>query len=172
MSENNKSLALLVAEMSEVLNQIVEAGGELSPVLEQAFENLGEQIQTKTDKYAFFMERLDSEADYWKAKADDYLKVSRSCASLKARLNDSIKLAMLQLKTDEVKGTDMRFKLSKLAPKLVLEEPALPDSYKMVVTTRVPDKERIKADLAAGVAIIGAKMEDVFSLRKYANRKA
>lgn len=171
MSENNKSLPLIVAEMSVILNQIVEAGGELSPEMETAFDNLGGQLQTKTDSYAFFMDRLDNEADFWKAKADSYLKVSRACANLKGRLNDSIKLAMRQLDTDEVKGNDMRFKLSKLAPKLVLEESALPAEYKMVVTTMVPDKERIKEDLGNKVEIPGATLEPVYSLRKYANRK-
>ncbi len=168
---DNKSLPAIVAEMSLILNQIVEAGGELSPELETAFDNLGSQIQTKADGYAFFMDRLDNEADYWKAKADQLIKVSRSCANLKERLNNSIKLAMRQLDTDEVKGTDMRFKLSKLAPKLVLEESALPAEYTMIVQTTKPDKDRIKADLENKVEIPGATLEPVYSLRKYPNRK-
>lgn len=168
MSTN--TLPALVAEMSLILNQIIEAGGELSPELETSFDNLGGAIQTKADNYAFFMDRLDAEADFWKAKADSYIKVSRSCANLKERLNNSIKLAMRTLDTDEVKGHDMRFKLSKLAPKLVLEG-EVPAEYKMVVTTTVPDKERIKADLTNGVVIAGAVLEPVYSLRKYANRK-
>lgn len=170
MTTNNKSLSLLVAEMSQVLTQIVEAGGELSPEIESMFDSLGTEIQTKTDNYAFFMERLDSEAEYWKARAETMTKVARSCINLKARLNDSIKLAMQQLGQDEIKGNEMRFKLSKLAPKLVLEEAAVTDAYKMIVTQHVPDKERIKHDLAAGLAVPGARMEDVFSLRKYVNR--
>lgn len=166
-----KSLPTMVAEMSLILQQVIEAGGELSPELETAFDNLGSQIQTKADGYAFFMDRLDNESEFWKEKANAYLKVSRSCANLKERLNNSIKLAMRTLDADEIKGDDMRFKLSKLAPRLVLEEALLPSEYKMVVTTHVPDKDRIKADLANKVEIPGAMLEPVYSLRKYPNRK-
>lgn len=167
----SESLPAIVSQMSEIMNQIIENGGELSPVLEQAFDDVGSQLQTKADSYAFFMERLDTEADFWKQKAESYLKVSRSCAALKARLNENIKFAMRTLNTDEVKGGDVRFKLSKLAPKLVMDEARLPSEYKMIVTTTVPDKERIKHDIGVGIKIEGAALEDVFSLRKYANKK-
>lgn len=167
----NKSLPMIVAELSVVMNAIVENGGELSPELETMFDNLGSQLSTKADGYAYFMEKLEHEADFWKEKANSYLKVSKSCANLKDRLNNSIKLAMRQLGTDEVKGDDVRFKLSKLPPKLVLDE-SLPSSYKMAVTEYVPDKDRIKHDLEIGLEVPGATLEPVWSLRKYANRKA
>jgi hypothetical protein len=170
MSEN-KSLSTIVSEMSVIVSAIIENGGELTPELESAFDNVGTDLATKCDGYAVFMERLETEADYWKAKADSYSKVSKSCKALKERLNDNIKFAMRTLNTDEVKGGDVRFKLSKLAPKVVLNEEKIPQEYKMQVTEWVPDKERIKVDLQNGCAIEGAGLEDVYSLRKYANKK-
>ena len=163
----NKSLPALVLQMSEIVSQIAENGGELSEVLEQAFDFTGAELKAKADSYAFFMERLDSESDYWKAKAEQYAKVSKSCKTLKERLNTNIKLAMQIIGTDELMGEDMRFKLSRSAPKLVLDESLLPDAYKMIVSETVPDKERIKAALVDKLEVSGAKLEDVYSLRKY-----
>lgn len=171
MSENNKSLPMLALEMSEIIAQLTENGGELSEVLEQAFDCTGQELQLKADRYAFFMERLDAEADFWKAKADAYSKVAKSCKTLKERLKENIKGAMHMLGTDEIEGGEYRFKLSRLAPKLVIQEELLPDNFKMVVTETVPDKEKIKAELEIGTEIPGAKHEMVFSLRPYLNSK-
>lgn len=170
--ENKQSLAVLVSDMSVVLSQIVEAGGELTPELESAFDNIGGQLQEKTDSYAFFMDRLENEAEFWKQKADSYNKVAKSCKALRERLNDSIKSAMLVLKTDEIHGGEMRFKLSRAAPRLVIDETALPSGYKMQVIETVPDKAKIKAAIEVGQEIAGVKQEDVFTLRKYVQRKS
>lgn len=168
----SKSLPALIHEMSEIVAQLHENGGELSPVLEQAMDCTGQELQAKTDRYAFFMERLDAEADYWKGKADEMARVARSCKLLKERLNGNIKAAMLTLGQTDLEGNEMRFKISQLASKLVVDDARLPASFKMAVTEYVADKERIKAELASGATIPGAVMEAVFSLRKYPARKA
>lgn len=170
MSEN-KSLVAVAAEMGEILNQLAENGGELSEVLEQAFDLTGEQLVEKADKYALFMERLENEAEFWDAKAKSYQKVSRSCKSLKERLNNNIKVAMQLMETDEVQGTEVRFKLSRSNPKLVIEESIIPDAWKMQVVEVVPDKKRIGEALETGEQIPGAKYEASFSLRKYINAR-
>lgn len=170
MSEN-KSLVAVAAEMGEILNQLAENGGELSEVLEQAFDLTGEQLVEKADKYALFMERLDNEADFWKAKADSYAKVSKSCKALKERLNNNIKVAMQLMQTDEVCGSETRFKLSRLAPKLVIDEVTLPQTWKMQVTEWVVDKAKIKEAVELGTEIPGVAQEDSYSLRKYVNAR-
>lgn len=166
------TLPEIVARANLLEQALVEAGGELSPEIESMLEEVGKDLAAKTDSYAFFMERLDVQAEHWKAKADAFAKVSKSCKNLKERLNDRIKEAMRELGTEEIVGSDMRFKLSKMAPKLVIEEALLPKEYLMAVTEYVPDKERIKEDLANKCEVTGAKMEEVFALRKYVARKA
>lgn len=167
----NKPLPVLVMEMSEVLSKVIDNGGELTPELEALFDAAGVDLKTKTDSYAFFMDRLETEATFWKAKADDYAKVARSCKELRERLNDSIKGAMRMLETDEICGNDMRFKLARAAPKLVIEESKLPPSYLMQVVENVPDKTKIKADIEVGKEIPGVTQEDVYTLRKSINSK-
>lgn len=170
MSES-KSLVQVSLEMGEILSQIAENGGELSEVLEQAFDVKGEELAVKADRYAMFLERLDVEADFWKQKAESYLKVSKSCKALKDRLNDNIKTAMRAMNTDELNGEEMRFKLSRTKPKLVLDEAVLPVGFKMQVTEYVPDKKRIEEALEVGEQIPGAKFEATYSLRKYLNAR-
>lgn len=171
METQKNSLPVIVAEMSGILSQIVEAGGELTPELEAAFDNVGSQIKVKADSYAFLIDKLEAESDFWKAKAESFSKVAKSCKSLRDRLSDSIKTAMVELDMPEVEGEDFRFKLSRTAPRLVLNEEALPKEYLMQVTTYTPDKDRIKAALTDGAKIPGAALEGGFSVRKYVNAK-
>lgn len=169
MSNSLVDLSLL---MSTITTKIIEAGGELTPELEAMFDDVGLQLEQKVDSYSFFMERLELEAEYWKVKADQLARFSRTHQNLKDRLNERIKASMVLMGVDEVKGQDVRFKLSKAAPRLLLEELILEDKYKIVKTETVPDKERIKADLIGGGEIKGARLVESFSLRKYLNKKS
>lgn len=167
-----KPLTLLVAEMSGLVAAIVEAGGELSPELEAVFDGVQKDLAVKCDGYAFFMDRLDSEEKFWKERADQMARVARSIAGLRDRLKDRIKEAMIALDTTEIKGEEIRFKLSPMAPKLVINSELLPPSYTKEVTERVPNKELIKHDIeVAGITVPGASLEEVFGLRKYLNKK-
>ena len=167
----SKSLSLIVAEMSQLVTSVVEAEGELSPELEAMLDGVSRDLAVKADNYALFMERLDSEADFWKARAQKMSQVAASCANLKERLNGAIKTAMTQLQTTEIVGEETKFKLTRMAPKLVIDELTLPMDYQQQKITYTPDKAKIKADLEAGHQVTGAALEEVFALRKYAARK-
>lgn len=172
IEEKRQSLGDLVTGFSHILERIAEAGGELTPELEALFDQVGGDLQVKADSYAFVMDKLEAEAEFWKARADSFARVSKSCDRLRDRMKDAIKAAMVQLKRDEIEGVDFRFKLSTSSrPKLVLDEAILPAAWKMPVTELVPDKERIVTALDSGEAVPGARYEEVKSLRKYVNTK-
>lgn len=172
IEEKRQSLGDLVTGFSHILEKIAEAGGELTPELEALFDQIGGDLQIKADSYAFVMDKLEAEAEFWKARADSFARVSKSCDRLRDRMKDAIKAAMVQLKRDEIEGVDFRFKLSSSSrPKLVLDEQLLPASWKMPVTELVPDKKRIVTALDSGEQVPGARYEEVKSLRKYVNTK-
>jgi len=166
----SKSLLLLVEEMSCLTSKLVELGGELSPELEAILDQVQGQLETKTDSYAFFIEKLDLEAKFWKEKAEKYAAVSKSCSNLKERLNGSIKAAMIALGKDEIGGEEMRFKLSDSTPRLVIDEALLLGEYKTVLISETPNKEKIRELLKEGKEVTGAYLETGKTLRKYVNR--
>lgn len=171
MSEEKKTLFDLVAQTNSITQTLIERGGELDADLEKIFDEVNLQLADKVDSYAGVMERMDTEASYWKAKADMYSKIAKAHAAVKDRLKDRIKSAMTAMGKDEVLGNDIRFKLAKAQPALIIEDSVLPAEFKMVVTTHVPDKERIKEALKEGFSVPGARLENSFSLRQYANKR-
>lgn len=167
----SKSLPALVVEMNEVVAQIVDAGGELSEAIEQHFTELGEQIGQKADSYGFYLDRLDHEMDFWKEKAEIYQKVAKACKTLQDKLKENLKASMIAMNMPEIEGDDTRFKISRAAPKLVIDEATLSNDWKMQVTEWQVDRDRIKKAIEVGTEIPGVKQEDVFTLRKYVATK-
>lgn len=170
-NSEKKTLVTLASNMGTILAEIMEAGGELSPKIEAMLADVGTDLARKTDSYVMVMDKLESEEEFWKKKAEAFAAVAKGCARVREQMKERIKMAVELTGEDEVRGDDFRFKLSPSAPKLIIDPIALPAEYTMVVTTRTPDNQRIKAALEAGTEIAGAKLQPTKSLRKYVNKK-
>ena len=109
------------------------------------------------------------EETYWKEKAEKYKAIAKGCDNARERLKDNLKFAAGILGTDELKGIDVKFKVSTLKPKMIIES-ALDTKYFVQVITSVPDKEKLRKDLDAGVEVFGAHLEDVRSIRQLVNK--
>lgn len=170
--QQKKTLDQIVGEALSITQEIIAAGGELTPELEQKLEFNQLELARKVDGYAFFDERFQAEEAYWSKKAESYKKIAKSFDTLRDRLRGRIKQIMVESGEKEIKGYDARFVLSKSKPKLVIEsEASLPAQYKMQVTTTQPDKEQIKKTLEEGWEVEGARLEEVYTLRVYENKE-
>lgn len=170
--ETNKTLPEIVAEAQRIIQALTESYGELSPELERSLDMNKMALAEKLDRYAFVDEKLQSEASFWKTKADVYRKIASGCENARERLRENIKRAMGELGKDEVKGVETRYVLVKMKDKLVLDQPEqLPPDFKMVIQSSVPDKEKIAFALKEGFEVPGAHLEPVVALRTYENNE-
>lgn len=160
-----KSLVGIVQEYNGLIGLIMEANGELTPELESALAINQEQLATKADGYDFIISKLETEEEYWKARADQYLRVAKVCANARQRMRDAIKGAMQVMGTTEVVGENATFKLVKSAPKLVLNEREVPKEYFVETVVRELNKPKVKGALQDGIEVPGAKLEPVVALR-------
>lgn len=149
---------------------LAETGGELNDTLEAWLSEVEKNLQVKLDSYKFAQDELGAEAERLRLEAQSLMAAARSIDNVKSALNDRIKQAMYNLKTNEICGEKWRFKLSRTAPRLVLQPEILPDTFKIVKTSYEPDKERIKTHLELGEKIEGACLEEVNALRVYVNK--
>lgn len=164
------SLRSLVAQATIIQNALVDSGGQLTPEIESQLSDIDVRMPIKIDGYAVIMERLDLESDYWKQKADLYYQISKGCQLARERLRMSLRFAMDALEVEELKGVDVRFKLSRTKPALSINEQLLDSGYLIAKTISVPDKKRIEEDLKNGLSVEGAKLIESTSLRVYANK--
>lgn len=166
-----KTTLIKIADDALALNrQLIESGGELTPEIEARLNDIDLKTRDKIDAYQVVRERCRLEADYWKTKADELMRISRAHKEIDRRLTENIKKHMELTGTKEVEGHTVRFVLTKTGEELVIDDSLLPDAYKMQVTEWVPDKEKIRAALQDGVDVAGAELRGGFALRKYARK--
>lgn len=165
------SLEEIVIETQQVIDAIICANGEITPEIELMYIQLTLDLGRKVDVLAFVEKKLDSESEFFKKQAQYYQGISRALDKSRESIRERVKAAMQHLGYTEVLGRQSRFTLSKIKDRLILEEFKLSDDYKMVIQTKVPDKEKITADLEQGLEVEGARLAPNFTLRQYANKR-
>ncbi len=165
----NKSLYAIVNESMEIEKLLVESGGEITEEIEKALSVNASELSLKVDGYQHVIERFNSLSDHYKARAEFFRTIAGQCKTAADRLKDNIKNAMIDMGIEEVKGQDMRFKLSPTSGTLIIEDAEMiPVEFKSEVITTEIDKKALK-DAAAKGEVAGVRIEPGFTLRSYAN---
>jgi hypothetical protein len=163
-----KNFMDLGREALALAQEIMECAGELSPELEAKLNFNETALRSKVDAYVHVEEAFEAQEALWKRRAEACKAIANRFATYNERHKDRVKFVMQAMKVNEISGVFNRYKLSNSAPKLVItNESELPAQFKMVVTTTVADKEKIKAVLKDGFEIPGAHLEQGVTLRTY-----
>jgi hypothetical protein len=167
---SNKSLMSLVDVAAELERALIESGGLITPELEQLLEVKDVHLPEKVDSHALVIDRMESIAAFYKAKAEFFLRLAKSAVNVADRCEANLKMAMQAMGADEIKGMDIRYRLVRSNPACVIEDEAKIDGgYKVTETITKVDKKRILEDLKIGVPVEGARLEQGYSLRQYPN---
>lgn len=151
--------------------KLIEQNGELSAELEAQFNAIQTELEDKSDAYAVIMRRLETTEEYFKSRAQEYDRVNKSIGVFRENLKDRIKRSMLKMEKPKIEGQDFTFSVSRIADKLELDESLLSNDFKMVVSSMVPDKEKILAHLKLGEPVLGATLKTNYSLRISLSKK-
>ncbi|MBL7545602.1 MAG: siphovirus Gp157 family protein [Bdellovibrionaceae bacterium] len=170
MSEENKSLVVIVNEAMSLERMLIESGGEVSESIEKMLAVNSNELAVKVDGYHEIIERFESLSDHYKRRAEFYSKIASQCDNAASRLENNIKFAMQELQVDEIKGVDMRFKLSATSGALKINDAEMvPVEFKSEKIETVIDKKAVKDALSNGKEVPGAELVPGSSLRVYAN---
>lgn len=165
-----KSLVNIVSESLNLEKMLIESGGEITPEIEQFLAVNEKELSEKVDGYHMIIDRFEALKNHYKQKSEYFNLISSQCGQASKRLKDNIKYAMVQLGVDEIKGNDMRFKLSQGAGSLILEdEEMIPVEYKHEEVVTHIKKDDLKKDIKDGKVVAGARVEFNPSIRAYAN---
>lgn len=166
-----------LAQDALALEQLIfEEGGELSETLERWLAEVETNLTVKVDSYHFAMQRFESTAEMLKKRASQITTAARALENVQERLKDRIKLAMQTIGTDEVKGTEFRFKLARGKERVIIDEKQVSPEFFSEKTVVVRELNRDKLVEAAkatpeGQAYpAGIRFEPAFQLRPYVNK--
>jgi len=168
----NKSLNELLRIQQSVTQKLIENDGILIEDLEKELEISEKGLPKKVDNYAFVLDKLETEIDYFMGLSKKYKQVADKIEHGKELLRSRLKGAMIQNGILEIKGNNERFVLTASQKVLEINEELLPKKYKkeIITITRKPDRDLIKSEIESGNIVPGCELKANLALRRYVNK--
>ncbi len=169
MSESNKSLALMNSISQDLLGKIIEAG-DITPEIQSVLAHIELNDSAHIDAVAHMLNWVKDQQDFWKREADQFLKVAKALAKVEEGIKECVKITMNERGVYDLHGSNMRFKLSEIAPRLEYDESKIPDTFRVQVVSTKIDAGKIEEALKRGEHVESAMLVPNYRLNKYVNK--
>ena len=144
------------AKFSELM-EMEELEPEMQEALEDALNNLGEDIEIKLENYAKIIKNFESDIAGLKAEEERLNKkrktLENSIKTMKQRMTE----AMIQTGKVDIKGELFKFKVQANPPSVIMDVNSvedIPEKYLIAQDPKI-DKKKLAEDLKAGVELEG-----------------
>lgn len=143
----------------ELVEQLVENGGELTPEIEQALQMNADNLTTKGVNYGFIIKQLDAETNIINAEIDRLQDLKKSRTKVIEKLKNNLSVAMQVFGVDKIESPVLKISFRASESVEIDDLDSIPAKFMVTKTTIQPDKPTIKAAIKAGELIIGAHIQ-------------
>lgn len=162
---NAPTLYGITSELNDILTQLEELGGEITPELEQALAINEENFAAKSEDYGHAILNLKGMAAAAKAEKERLAALQKFYENTYNRLDNALKTAMVATGHDKVETPTMRLSLRHTTATEVDDLNAVPMEYKTTKVEVVADKTAIKKAIQSGEDVPGAHLVENVSLQ-------
>jgi hypothetical protein len=164
-----ETLLSLASQYRAVEAQILETG-ELTPEAEMLKDMV---LPQKIEGYVHVIEQLESQAEIFKKKKDQYAQLEKAFSGNAEFMRDRLKIAADLMEVKQLEGIDnnILFYNGKATVKIV-DEASIDKMYQTEVITTKIDKKKIEEDLRLGVPVPGAVLVETRCMKFSPNKKA
>ena len=144
------------AKFSELM-EMEELEPEMQEALEEALDNLGEDIEIKLENYAKIIRNFESDIEGLKTKEARLAAKRKAKENAIKNMKERMTLAMQQTGKLDIKTPLFSFKIQKNTPSVVLDVHSVldvPEKYRIPQEPKI-DKKLLKADIEAGEDLNG-----------------
>lgn len=155
------------AKFAEYMEQ-VELEPEMQEALEDALNNLGEDIEIKLENYANIIKNFESDIAGLKAEEERLAKKRKAMENSIKNMKQRMTEAMIRTGKVDIKGELFKFKVQANPPAVVMDVNYIEDVPEKHLIAQDPkiDKKKLAEDLKAGVELDGvAHLEASASVR-------
>jgi chromosome segregation ATPase len=155
------------AKFAEYMEQ-VELEPEMQEALEDALNNLGEDIEIKLENYAKIIKNFESDIAGLKAEEERLAKKRKAMENSIKNMKQRMTEAMIRTGKVDIKGELFKFKVQANPPAVVMDVNYIEDVPEKYLIAQDPkiDKKKLAEDLKAGVELDGvAHLEASASVR-------
>jgi hypothetical protein len=155
----SKSIFNIQQEYINLLNQLEEAEGELTPELEQALAITEQELEVKSVGYSHVIRKTESDIDVIAAEIKRLQALKKSKENTIERLKSSVENAMVMFGIESISTATTVLSLRKSESVEITDESLLPKKYIAEKVTYSPDKNSIKSAIKAGENVPGASLK-------------
>ena len=161
--EKKKTMYAISENYLELMNEIEEAEGILTPEMESALDINKEELKVKSASYYDFIQSLDADSLTVKAEIDRLTKRKKRNDALSKLLKDRL-LGAVIMHGDFTSGT-LDFGTRKSQSIVIEDEDEINKKFKISKVTTSIDKKAIKEAIKSGETVKGAILQDNKNLK-------
>ena len=147
------------SEYQQLVNQLIENQGELTPELELALQINKDNFHSKSENYGYITKQFDGEIDIIDNEIKRLQQAKKTREKTIERLKDTIELAMLTFDIDKIETPLIKISFRKSESVEVTDVNELPNEFKVIKLTETADKLKIKDALKSGMFIEGCSIK-------------
>ena len=145
-------------EYQLLINSIIENDGEITLEQELALTINKDQLQSKSESYAYVIKQMDAECDIIDLEIKRLQQAKKVRENTVERLKYTLTNAMQLFEVDEIKTPLIKLNFRKSESVVVYDTNSLPQMYKIIKVTETPDKAKIKEAIKQGETVVGAEL--------------
>ncbi len=149
------SIYNIQSEYQQLVNQLIENGGEITSELELALQINKDNFHSKSENYAYITKQFDGEMDIIDNEIKRLQQAKRSREKTIERLKATIEMAMNTFEIDKIETPLIKISFRNSESVEVTDVNDLPNEYKVIKVTEAADKLKIKDALKSGMFIEG-----------------
>ena len=147
------------SEYQQLVNQLIENGGEITPELELALQINKDNFHSKSENYGYITKQFDGEIDIIDNEIKRLQQAKKSREKTIQRLKYTIELAMITFDIDKIETPLIKISFRKSESVEVTDVNELPNEFKVIKVTESADKLKIKDALKSGMFIEGCSIK-------------
>lgn len=145
-------------EYKLLVSELIENGGELTPELELSLQINKDQLQSKSENYAYIIKQIDAECDIIDNEIKRLQQTKKVRENTVERLKSTLTIAMNTFEVTEIKTPLIKINFRKSKSVIVYDVNSLPQMFKTIKVTETPDKAKIKEVIKNGDTVVGAEL--------------
>lgn len=145
-------------EYKLLVSELIENGGELTPELELSLQINKDQLQSKSENYAYIIKQIDAECDIIDNEIKRLQQAKKVRENTVDRLKATLTTAMNTFELTEIKTPLIKLNFRKSESVIVYDVNSLPQMFKTIKVTETPDKAKIKEVIKNGDTVVGAEL--------------
>ena len=150
------NIFLIQNEYQLLINQIIEAEGEITSEIETALIINKEQLQSKAVDYSYVIKSLDSDCDAIDNEIKRLQQLKKVRTNLSERLKNTISNAMNLYEVEKIETPLIKLSFRNSESVEITNESQLDPCFIVTKTVSTPDKKAIKDAIKNGEIVTGA----------------